>query len=133
MSAIPRLEGADSALSRVVGREMVAALLKRSEPKSRVRWLGYISRKSLLVRFQDTVSAGYGRIDQSQVRYSLHAVKCSLVAAEFDDPEHPRGRVVYKPKASDFTLFADRCILREKKVVRKILAEMNLPKEHRDG
>jgi hypothetical protein len=41
--------------------------------------------------------------------------------------EHPRGRVAYNTKSGKFTLLADKCILRRKSVVSKILSRMNLP------
>jgi len=44
---------------------------------------------------------------------------------EYDEP--PRGRVTYNKKSQRFSLFADRCILRDKNVVRGIMSAMNLP------
>ena len=41
--------------------------------------------------------------------------------------EHPRGRVNYNAKTKQFTLFLDRCILRRKGVVKKLLRLMCLP------
>jgi len=35
--------------------------------------------------------------------------------------EHPRGRVNFNTKTQQFTLFLDRCILRKKGVVKKLL------------
>jgi hypothetical protein len=41
--------------------------------------------------------------------------------------EHPRGRVAYNEKSGEFTLLADRCILRHTSVISKILSRMSLP------
>jgi hypothetical protein len=41
--------------------------------------------------------------------------------------EHPRGRVNFNTKTQQFTLFLDRCILRKKGVVKKLLRLMCLP------
>ena len=41
--------------------------------------------------------------------------------------EHPRGRVNFNAKTQQFTLFLDRCILRKKGVVKKLLRLMCLP------
>jgi hypothetical protein len=45
---------------------------------------------------------------------------------EYDEP--PRGRVMHNTKTRRFTLLADRCILRDKEVVRKIKSQMSLPR-----
>jgi hypothetical protein len=45
---------------------------------------------------------------------------------EYDEP--PRGRVMYNTKTRRFKLLADRCILRDKEVVRKIKSQMSLPR-----
>lgn len=41
--------------------------------------------------------------------------------------EHPRGRVVFNSKTQRFSLYADRCILRRKSVVKQIMKAMCLP------
>jgi hypothetical protein len=43
--------------------------------------------------------------------------------------EHPRGRVNYNTRTEKFTLFLDRCILRKKDVVSKLMSLMNLPSD----
>jgi hypothetical protein len=50
-----------------------------------------------------------------------------LVFPEMEYEEHPRGRVMYNTKTKRFLLLADRCILRDEKVVGKIIAELMLP------
>ena len=46
--------------------------------------------------------------------------------------EFPRGRVAYDIKASKFTLLADRCILRRKSIVGKILSRLQIPPKSTD-
>jgi hypothetical protein len=41
--------------------------------------------------------------------------------------EFPRGRVSYNRKTGKFKLLADRCILREKKLIKAIFSRMRLP------
>ena len=41
--------------------------------------------------------------------------------------EHPRGRVIFNTKTQQFNLLLDRCILRKKSVVKKLLRLMCLP------
>jgi hypothetical protein len=51
------------------------------------------------------------------------AVPCDL---EYD--ETARGRVNYEDASGRFTLFADKCIIRNKRLVSKIMNELSLPK-----
>ena len=46
-----------------------------------------------------------------------------------DYEEHPRGRVNYNTRTKQFTLYVDRCILRKKGVVKKLLRLMCLPED----
>ena len=50
------------------------------------------------------------------------------VPAESEYEEFPRGRVMYNAKTQRFTFLADRCILRDKNVVRRIMSELKLPR-----
>jgi hypothetical protein len=52
------------------------------------------------------------------------------VPGESEYEEFPRGRVMYNTKTQRFTLLADRCILREKIMVTKIMSELNLPNKN---
>ena len=51
------------------------------------------------------------------------------VPRDTDYEEHPRGRVNYNTKTKRFTLFADRCILRKKNVVKELMRLMHLPSD----
>jgi hypothetical protein len=50
--------------------------------------------------------------------------------SEYDD--YPRGRVAYNTKTGKNSLFLDRCILKNKSVVKKIMSELNLPPKSTD-
>jgi hypothetical protein len=50
------------------------------------------------------------------------------VPSESEYEEFPRGRVMYNTKTQRFTLLADRCILKDNGVVKKIMSAMNLPR-----
>lgn len=41
--------------------------------------------------------------------------------------EHPRGRVVFHTKTCRYSLCADRCILKRKAVIKRIIMTMHLP------
>jgi hypothetical protein len=45
--------------------------------------------------------------------------------SEYDD--YPRGRVAYNTKTEKYLLFLDRCILKNKSFVNKIISGLNLP------
>ncbi len=49
----------------------------------------------------------------------------AVLNSEYD--EYPRGRVVFDTKIAQFTIYADRCILANKRLVAKITRELNLP------
>jgi hypothetical protein len=51
-----------------------------------------------------------------------------IVSPEAEYEEYPRGRVAFDAKTQQFSLLADRCILRRKKLVADIKKEMHLPK-----
>lgn len=46
--------------------------------------------------------------------------------------EHPRGRVVYNTKTQRFALYADRCIVKQKSVVSRVMEAMCLPASQTD-
>ncbi len=50
------------------------------------------------------------------------------VPREMEYEEPPRGRVVYNAMTQRFTLMADRCILRNKRLVGRIMRELGLPR-----
>ncbi|PYV74242.1 MAG: hypothetical protein DMG97_09270 [Acidobacteria bacterium] len=45
---------------------------------------------------------------------------------EYDEP--PRGRVMYNTKTRRFTLLADKCILKDNRVISKIMSQLHLPR-----
>jgi hypothetical protein len=55
------------------------------------------------------------------------------VPPETEYEEAPRGRVMYNTKTCQFTLLADRCILKKKALVTQIKKEMCLPKNTEVG
>jgi hypothetical protein len=57
----------------------------------------------------------------------LQRIKAVPADVEYD--EVPRGRAAYDIKTREFTLLLDRCILKNKKLVSRIMAEMSLPYE----
>ena len=58
--------------------------------------------------------------------------RVGTVSADMEYEEAPRGRVMYSTKTQRFTLLADKCILKDKRIVSKIMSEMNLPSKNTD-
>lgn len=64
--------------------------------------------------------------ERGHEEYWGRLVKMGAVpGAEYE--EFPRGRIAYSSRSGKFTLLADVCILREKKVVDAILTRMHVP------
>jgi hypothetical protein len=55
------------------------------------------------------------------------------VFPEMEYEEPPRGRVMYNTKTRQFTLLADRCILKRKDLVAEIKKELGLPRNTKVG
>jgi len=76
-----------------------------------------------------TEAADYGEFkihERGHDKYWDQLLGMAMVAgSEYD--EHPRGRVVYNTKQRQYTLYLDRCILRDRDLVKRIMAKMNLP------
>ena len=58
--------------------------------------------------------------------------RVGTVPREVEYLEPPRGRVVYSRKTQRFTFYADRCILKQKRVVKQIMTTMHLPAKQTD-
>jgi hypothetical protein len=90
----------------------------------------YLVGGKLLIDSTPLTNAGrYGDSathERGHIVYWDELVKVGMVPnTEYE--EFPRGRVSYNMTTRQFTLLADRCILRKKNIVRKILSRMNLP------
>jgi hypothetical protein len=55
------------------------------------------------------------------------------VPSDIEYEEAPRGRVIYNAKTGRFSFLADKCILRDKIMLTKIMSELNLPNKKTDG
>lgn len=78
-----------------------------------------------------TAGGAYGRFvihDADHFQYWAQLVAAGRVSdAEYD--EHPRGRVAYDTRSKEFSLLADKCILKDTSLVSKVLSSLNLAKE----
>jgi hypothetical protein len=56
-------------------------------------------------------------------------IKQGAVPSHSEYEEYPRGRVAFNERTQQFSLLADRCILRQKEGVAEIIKRMHLPAE----
>ena len=63
----------------------------------------------------------------SHIDYWTAQQRFGTVSREIEYEEPPRGRVVFNKRTQRFDLYADRCILKRKAVVKRIMEAMHLP------
>jgi hypothetical protein len=68
----------------------------------------------------------------SHINFWTEQQGLGTVSHDIEYEEYPRGRVVYHKKAQRFALYADRCILKQKPVVKRIMEAMCLPANKTD-
>jgi hypothetical protein len=66
----------------------------------------------------------------SHIDYWTAQQRFGTVSREIEYEEHPRGRVVFNQRTQRFALYADRCILKRKAVVKRVMEAMHLPSSH---
>jgi hypothetical protein len=101
---------------------------RTTEPRVGIFWL--VDGKTLI----DSTSLSEAEPDGNHLTHSRgHAEmwgqyqRVGGVPADMEYEESPRGRVTFDTKTQRFTFLADRCILRDKNVVRRIMSELKLP------
>ncbi len=102
----------------------------RTVPEPRVGIFWFLHEKLLFDATPISQAEDYGDFrvhhgDHISVWATLQMAKA--VPAEMEYEEAPRGRIVYHVQDHRFTLFADPCILRQKRLVTAIKKEMHLP------
>jgi hypothetical protein len=99
------------------------------EPRVGIFWL--LRDGSLLVDSNPLAEAEpYGEClthPRSHIDQWAEFQRNAIVPRDIEYEEMPRGRVVYDATQKRFTIYGDRCILRRKDVIRKIMSAMNLP------
>ena len=63
----------------------------------------------------------------SHINYWTAQQRLGTVPLDLEYEEPPRGRVIYNTKTQRFSLYADRCILKKKSAVNRIMRTMCLP------
>jgi hypothetical protein len=100
------------------------------EPKVEIFW--FFNR--MLIIDTTPVSQGEAYGDHvghsaSHLDYWAELQRKRLVPPEVEYEEHPRGRVGYDKLEERYWLRADRCILRNPKLVSRILKQLHLPSD----
>lgn len=112
-----------------------AAQRCRAAKKAKVPRVGIVfayERKAFIDSTPVTEAESYAHFKihgRDHHQYWLQLQQKKAVPAEVEYDEVPRGRVAYNTKTRRYTLLLDRCILRNKKLVSRLIAQMNLPSE----
>jgi hypothetical protein len=107
-----------------------AKMSKREQRVPRVCIFWLVKRKLIIDSTPVSQAEAYGDHlghPTSHVDHWSKLQRSGIVPAETEYEEPPRGRVGYDKREERFWLRADRCILRNKALVRRIMAAMNLP------
>ncbi len=106
---------------------------RKKEPHVGIFWL--VDGKLVMDSTALSMSEDYGGFKIHPADHCSVWEKLQLreaVPADVEYEECPRGRVMYDTKAQQFRLLADRCILKNKGVIRDIISKMNLPSGNTD-
>jgi len=100
------------------------------EPKVGIFWLA--NGKLIFDATPISGAEAYGECmghAKSHVEYWSELQRSGNVSAntEYEDP--PRGRVVFNVRTRKYIVYADKCIRKKPKVVRKILRDFALPED----
>jgi len=107
-----------------VGREM------SPEPKVGIFWL--VGGKLMVDVTPTSHAETYGEClghAKGHFEYWTELQHAGVISqnTEYEDP--PRGRVVFNVRTRKYILYADKCIRKKSKVVRKILRDFGLPED----
>lgn len=107
---------------------------KHKAPVPQVGIVYWVQGKLLIDATPEDAAEDYGDCKthaRSHADYWEALVMAGAVPADEYD-EHPRGRVNFNKQTERFTLYADRCILRNKRVVGRILQRLQIPVDRTD-
>jgi len=74
-----------------------------------------------------TPHAGFRTFDVDHHVYWRQLQQMGAVPADVEYDQTSRGRVTYEDSSRRFTLFADKCIIKNKKAISRIMSEFRLP------
>jgi len=100
------------------------------EPMVGIFWL--IGNRLILHGTPISAAESYGDClghSKSHIDYWTEHQRLGDLPRDTEYEEHPRGRVVYNTDTGRYSFCADRCILRKKSIVKRIIKAMHLPIE----
>ena len=121
--------------------EPIAAIQKRAQARARLRVPGasevgifwVIDGKAVILGEPLSEAESWGEFknySQGHDReWSRFLQRNGIVSRDSEYDDYPRGRVVYNTVTGSFNLFADKCILNDKSMLKQVLAELHLPSQ----
>jgi len=101
---------------------------KQPEPKVGIFWV--VRGRVITLGYPVSEAVAYGDCDTyepSHVDQWGVLQRTGTVPPECEYEEFPRGRVMFNRRTERFLLLADKCILRDKRALSKIMKELGLP------
>ncbi|MGO9268890.1 MAG: hypothetical protein ACLQOO_01280 [Terriglobia bacterium] len=100
-----------------------------NEPKVGIFWL--VGKRLVVTGTPLAKGESYGEFKTfptSHIDHWAGLQRDGIVPREMEYDVPPRGRVMYNTRTQQFTLLADRCIIRNKRLVSNIMSQLCLPK-----
>ncbi len=95
--------------------------------------IAYVVRGRVFIESTPLANAAdYGEFkihEGGHLRFWSRLVSIGAVPPDSEYAEHPRGRANYNTRTGEYALYLDRCILRNARLVARIIAEFALPAE----
>ena len=109
--------------------------MKSDQPEPRVGIFWLFGDRLLIDSTPVSDAEPYGDClghSKSHIDYWTEHQRLGDLPCDIEYEETPRGRVIYNMKTRRYSFCADRCILRRKSVVRRIMKTMHLPADVTD-
>jgi hypothetical protein len=131
----------DEDLTPKTETQLIAAIYERAQARKRERVAGapevgifwVVDGKAVILGEPLSEAESWGEFknySQGHDReWSRFLQRNGIVPRDSEYDDYPRGRVVYNTITGSFNLFADKCILKDKSMVQKVLAELHLPSQ----
>jgi hypothetical protein len=108
--------------------------MKKEEPRVGIFWL--VNDKLVIDSTPLSEAEAYGdhlTHPRSHLEVWTLFQRDGAVPKEVEYEEPPRGRVMYNTKTRQFMLLADRCVLKDKSLVKWIMSALSLKKTTKTG
>ena len=109
--------------------------MRSDQPEPRVGIFWLIGNRLIIDSTPLNAAEPYGEClghAKSHIDFWAERQALGEVPRDTEYEEHPRGRVVFNSKTERYSFCADRCILKKKSVVKRIMTAMRMPIEMSD-